>query len=221
MLYIGSTVSEPQKDTLKQLHIPFSVLAAEPALPMPLGAHPDMLAVTVGNVTFSAGETAKVLGCTDTGEAFGKAYPKDVLFNGFTLGNRLFCNKKSFSKVVQAYALACGMEIVDVRQGYAKCSTLVLGDKQIITADRGIAKAAEPFCEVLCIREGGITLAPYAYGFIGGASFILENTVYFFGNIDTHTDAASIRACIEKNGYRAVSLSDEPLCDCGGAIIKE
>ncbi len=221
MLYIGSTVSEKQKDTLEKLHVPFSVLPPEPSLALPLGAHPDILAVTVCGRTFSAGKTAKVLGCTDTGETFGKAYPKDVLFNGFTLGNRLFCNKKAFSKVVQAYALACGMEIVDVRQGYAKCSTLVLGDKQIITADRGIAKAAEPFCEVLCIREGGISLAPYAYGFIGGASFILENTVYFFGNIDTHTDAASIRACIEKNGYRAVSLSDEPLCDCGGAIIKE
>lgn len=221
MLYIGSTVSEPQKDALQQLHIPFSVLPSEPSLPLPLGAHPDMLAVTVGGVTFSAGATAKVLGCADTGEAFGTAYPKDVLFNGFTLGNRLFCNRRSFSAVVQAHALACGMEIVDVRQGYAKCSTLVLGEKQLITADRGIAKAAEPFCEVLCISEGGITLAPYAYGFIGGASFVLENTVYFFGDIDTHTDAASIKACIAQNGYSAVSLSGGTLCDCGGAIIIE
>lgn len=221
MLYIGTTVSQKQRDTLEKLHVPFSVLAAEPSLAMPLGAHPDMLAATVGGRTFSAGATAAALGCTDTNERFGKVYPADVLFNGFTLGNRLFCNRKAFSEVVQAYAAERGMEIIDVRQGYAKCSTLVLSDTQIITADRGIANAAAPFCDILLIREGGITLAPYAYGFIGGASFVLDGTVYFFGDLNTHTDAASIRTCIEKNGCKAVSLSDEPLCDCGGAIIIE
>ncbi len=218
MLYIGSTVTVKQRETLKKLHIPFSVLKAEPSLSVPLAAHPDVRAITVYKKTFSAGKTAAWLGCTDTKEAFGTVYPQDVLFNGFVLGNRLFCNTKAFSKVVQAYALEKGMDIVHVRQGYAGCSTLALGDKQIITADRGIAEAAKPFCKVLCISEGGILLPPYKYGFIGGASFVLDGKVFFFGSLDTHKDAASIRACIEQNGFTAVSLSDEPLSDCGGAI---
>lgn len=218
MLLIGSSVTEKQRSSLAKLNIPFSVLPDEPSLPKPLASHPDMRAITVGGKTFSCGETAKILGCTDTGEVFGATYPADVLFNGFVLGKRLFCNRKAFSKVVQSYAPECGMEIVDVRQGYAKCSTLVLGDTQIITADRGIAKAAAPFCNVLLIREGDILLPPYTHGFIGGASFVLDHTVYFFGNIDTHTDAASIKTHLKENGYTAVSLSDEPLSDCGGAI---
>lgn len=218
MLYIGSTVTAKQKETLLKLHIPFSVLQEEPTLSMPLAAHPDVRAITVGGVTFSAGKTAAWLGCTDTQESFGSLYPQDVLFNGFVLGNRLFCNTKAFSPAVQTHALQSGMETVHVRQGYAGCSTLVLGDRQIITADRGIAEAAKPFCKVLLISEGGILLPPYKYGFIGGASFVLNGTVYFFGDPDTHKDAASIKACIEKNGYKAVSLSNEPLRDCGSAI---
>lgn len=219
MLWIGSAVTDAQKETLKRENIPYSVLPDNPCLLPPLAAHPDMSAIRVGKKVFACGMAAKVLGCTDTGETLSPVYPGDVLFNGFVLGNKLFCNKNAFSKAVQEYALENSMEIVDVRQGYAKCSTLVLGAGQIITADRGIAKAAEPFCNVLLIREGGIALAPYAYGFIGGASFVLGNKVYFFGNLDTHADAASIRTCLAKNGYTAVSLSDEALSDCGGAIF--
>ena len=218
MLYIGSQVSEAQKDTLQKLRIPFTILANTPSLPMPLAAHPDMQAIGLLGKVFSAGETAAQLGCTDTGEAFGKKYPHDVLFNGFALGNRLFCNTAAFSRTVQAFAKENGMEIIHVRQGYAKCSTLVLHDKQIITADRGIAAAVAPYADVLCIRKGDVALPPYDYGFIGGASFVLGQSVCFFGDLDTHADAAQIKTCIENNGYKAVSLSDEPLCDCGGAI---
>lgn len=218
MLWIGSSVSQKQKQTLTKLNIPFSVLADEPSLPAPLASHPDMRAITVGGKTFSAGESAKMLGCTDTGEAFGKAYPCDALFNGFVLGNRLVCNPKSFSGMVLRYAEAIGMEILPVRQGYAKCSTLLLDETHAVTADQGIAKTLAPFCGVLTVREGGVLLLPYAYGFLGGASFTLGNTVYFFGNLQTHPDAEAIYTYMKENGFTAVSLSDEPLTDCGGAL---
>ena len=35
-----------------------------------------------------------------------------------------------------------GYEIINVKQGYAKCSICVVSDNAIITADKGIAKAA-------------------------------------------------------------------------------
>lgn len=217
MLFIGSAVTKAQKASLVQQNIPYFVLPDDKRLSPPLASHPDMQAITVRGKTFASGNAARLLGCTDTNEPLCDGYPQDVLFNGFTLGDKLFCNPKTFSPTVQDYALQCGMDIVEVRQGYAKCTTLVL-TKQIITADRGIARAAEPFCNVLLISEGGILLPPYPYGFIGGASFVLGDKVFFFGSLDAHADAANIRTCIEQNGYTAVSLSDEPLTDCGGAI---
>lgn len=35
-----------------------------------------------------------------------------------------------------------GMTLVDVRQGYTKCSTVIVDETSIITYDQGIARAA-------------------------------------------------------------------------------
>ena len=218
MLYIGSLVSDKCRSTLEKLNIPFAVMPDNPYLPSPLCSHPDMSAVNVYGKVFSSGELAKFLDCADTSEKFGEKYPKDVLFNGFTLCHRLFCNEKSFSKTVIAFAKECGYGIVNVKQGYAKCSTLVLGDKGIITADSSIANAASKVCKVLRINEGGILLPPYDYGFIGGASFVIGSTVYFFGDIRSHKNCNEILEFVSECGFSAISLSDEPLFDCGGGI---
>ncbi len=219
MLYIGCAVSQKMRSTLEKLNIPYGVMPSNPSLPQPISSHPDMSAVTVREKTFSSGETAEFLGCTDTGEAFGKSYPYDVLFNGFVLCGRLFCYEKAFSKAALQFAKDNGIEVVNVKQGYAKCSTVVLGDTGIITADKGIAKTAKSICKVLLIDEGGIMLPPYEYGFIGGASFVLGDKVFFFGDIKKHKNADSISRFISECGYTAVSLSDESLCDFGGGVL--
>lgn len=218
MLYIGCDVSQKMRETLEKLNIPYSVMPSNPSLPHPINSHPDMSAVTVCEKTFSSGGLAEFFGCTDTGEAFGKSYPYDVLFNGFVLCGKLFCHKKTFSKAVLQFAEDNGIEVINVKQGYAKCSTIVLGNTGIITADKGIADLAKSLCKVLLTDEGGILLPPYDYGFIGGASFVLGDKVFFFGDIKKHKNADIITNFISECGYTSVSLSDEPLCDFGGGI---
>ena len=54
------------------------------------------------------------------------------------------------------------LELIDVPQGYSKCSTVVLDERSIITYDRGIIKACEGRgLEVLEIRPGFVELADY------------------------------------------------------------
>ena len=221
MLYIGSSVSSACKDTLKKLNIPFTLMPDCNALPHPVNSHPDMCAVKVCDKLFSSGEMATFFGCEDIGEPFGKEYPKDILFNGFTLGKRLFCSKKGFSRAATFFAVQNGFEIVNINQGYAKCSTLLLGEVGAITSDESIKRALDPFLKVLKIDAGEILLPPYDYGFIGGASFVLGKTVYFFGEISKHKNSKDILNFISELGFNAVSLSDEPLTDCGGAIWKD
>ncbi len=221
MLYIGSGVSEKMRDTLRKMNIPFAVMPDNPDLASPLASHPDMSAVRVCGRMFSTGKAAEFFDCTDTGESFGECYPDDVLFNGFTLCGKLFCYEKAFSRAVIEFAKGNGVDTANVKQGYAKCSTLVLGDNGIITADKGIANAAKPFCRVLLIECGGISLPPYEYGFIGGASFIIGDKVFFFGDVSGHKNAKEILNFISDCGFSAVSLSDEPLCDCGGGILTD
>ena len=69
------------------------------------------------------------------------------------------------------------------------------------------------------ICQGGITLPPYEYGFIGGSSGVYGKKIYFFGDITRHKDADKILKAINDEGYTAVSLSDEELTDLGGIIF--
>ncbi len=152
----------------------------------------------------------------------GKNYPEDTRLNALVMGDRLFARLDSLAEGIKEYARSAGITLINTRQGYPACTTLTFGEKYAITADRGMKTALE--CEgmnVLLISEGGISLFPYEYGFIGGASFVHENTVYFFGDIHSHRDGDAICDFINSRGFSVVSLSEGGLVDLGGAVILE
>ena len=72
-------------------------------------------------------------------EPTGAKYPSDVLFNACLVGNNIICNEKTISKLILEEAKARGYQIIDVSQGYTKCSVCVVSDNAVITADNGIA----------------------------------------------------------------------------------
>ena len=81
-----------------------------------------------------------------------------------------------------------GLIRVNVSQGYAKCSTCVVGEDAIITYDRGIAKAADAAgMDVLVIEPGHVDLPGYDTGFIGGASGLVTD-------LRTHADHHGVSA---------------------------
>ena len=95
--------------------------------------------------------------CVLSDALMGAAYPADVPFNVFCAAGRLFGRLKSVSPDVLAAARERGYGPVDVKQGYAACSTLVLSESALVTADRGIADAAERLgAEVLRISPGEV-----------------------------------------------------------------
>ena len=104
-----------------------------------------------------------------------------------------------------------------VRQGYVRCSCVVLPDKALITEDEGIARAAlEAGGEVLLVKKADILLPGYDRGFIGGCCAVLEDKVLFFGRIEDHPSYAMIADFLSSRGCEAISLFDAPLRDCGG-----
>jgi hypothetical protein len=134
------------------------------------------------------------------------------------IGNKIICKSDSVSHAIPEFAKEHGYEIIHTNQGYPTCSVLTFGSSAI-TADAGLADLLEKNgIRVTLIKSGGISLPPYEYGFIGGASGVVGNKVYFFGNLDLHPDAEIIRRAIEGEGYTAISLSDEELGDFGGII---
>ena len=95
-----------------------------------------------------------------------------------------------------------------------------INDENVITADVGISRAlSEVGINVLLITPGHISLPPYEYGFIGGASGVDGKTVYFLGDIMTHPDGKKITEFIENLGMKAVSLDSGELQDMGGIVF--
>ena len=155
-------------------------------------------------------------------EEIGNKYPKDVLFNACLVGNRLICNKKSVSKLILDSAMAAHCDIIDVAQGYTKCSICPVSDNAIITADKSIARACEKAgMDVLLISEGDVTLPPYSFGFIGGCAGICNDEVVFCGSVDTHRDGQKIRDFCTKHKKIVLSLSNEILQDVGSIFFIE
>lgn len=146
-------------------------------------------------------------------------YPQNILLNVALIGNKLFCKEADVATEIKEYCTEHNIEIINVNQGYTKCSTLVLSDKAIITADPSISKAAaEQGIEVLRITPGYIVLDDADYGFIGGASGVIGDTVYFFGDIHTHPDHREILCFLTKHNMKYFSLYSGPMNDIGGFV---
>ncbi len=228
------TPSDAERALLK---LGFSVLRAPRSkkLPAPLASHPDMLMCIIGKTLVSSADYVDealtlfddlahqtALNFTITADEFGSVYPRDCIFNALTVGKRLFCKTDSVSPSVMELAQGQGFKTVPVKQGYPACTVLPLGDNAAVTADEGMAKALR--CEgvdVTFIENGGISLPPYDYGFIGGAAGVFDKCVYFLGNPEKHACADLILGAVERAGLRSVSLIDAPLLDLGRILFAE
>ncbi len=191
------------------------------ALCEPTDTHADMLLCAVGTSIFKhalyplAGEHF-----INVTEDIGAKYPNDILLNIAIVGTHVFCNEKHASATVLEYLRELGYNIHHVSQGYAHCSTCILSEHAIITADSSIAMGAEKAgIDVLLISVGNISLPPYDYGFIGGASGVCGDRVYFCGSLDHHPDGDKIREFCLKHHKTVVELCDSPLADIGGILF--
>ena len=198
------------------------------ALSVSVASHPDMLLFFGDKIfchkdyyneakdvldTVSAASGAEII---LSNEGTNEKYPSDILFNAVKLGNYIFGKADSVSELIKNYAEQEKITLVNVRQGYTKCSVCKVTESAIITADEGIAKAARrQGVDVLKISEGHITLDGCDYGFIGGASGNDGKNTYFCGNIDLHPDGEAIKEFCKANGRPAISLGKDRLYDVG------
>ncbi len=151
----------------------------------------------------------------------GNKYPEDILLNFLYLNNTLYGKLSAIDKNLLDYCKENKIRTVNINQGYARCSTLVLNKKAVITSDLSIEKALKKDgVEVLLISSGSIVLDGYDYGFIGGASGkIEENTIAFFGNVTSHPDYKKIENfCDNHNLSINVICPYMPLTDIGGIV---
>ncbi|MBQ2602279.1 MAG: hypothetical protein II583_02545 [Oscillospiraceae bacterium] len=191
---------------IREIGIEPTVIKFDPRLGEFTGDHPDLrLCVLRGRPVFAREDEYRP-------DYPGNAAYCAAVFDGFLI-HRLDITAP---KILEA---AEGLRLINVRQGYAKCSTVIVDGKSLITSDSGIAEAAQGagLC-VLRVSKGGVLLPGYPEGFIGGATGVVRNEVIFNGSLEAHPDGAKIRAFIRERGLKIWELSGLPLRDIGSII---
>ncbi|NLN41895.1 MAG: hypothetical protein GX160_07940 [Clostridiales bacterium] len=147
-------------------------------------------------------------------------YPNNIAYNVARIGRYAFHNKKFTDPILKEELQAQGVELIHVKQGYAKCSVAVVDQYSIITSDKGIAKVAtEIGIKVLLINPGFIELPGLNYGFIGGATgLVSQNKLAFAGNWKDHKDYKKIEIFLKERNKTPVAADMNPLVDVGSII---
>lgn len=202
-------------------------VSPSPYLAPPVASHPDMLFFAArGRLVcekryYEANrETAERIAerggleIVTADEILSEEYPRDVLFNAAPIGNKLVCSLSSVSSAVKGLYL--DSEIINVKQGYAKCASLTVGKGGIVTADPSIAKKAEDTgLSVLRLKENRVRLDGYDCGFIGGASGDDGEHILFCGDLNRHPEGELIAEFCRRHHREPISLSDGELYDYG------
>ncbi len=221
-------ISKKSKDSL--INLGYAVFETEkcPDLADPVCGHPDMLVCKISNTDFIVKTTLcglfedkfKNINIIAGKTKVKPEYPFDIAYNASRIGKYLFCNEKYTDSKIKEYCAKNGIKILNVKQGYAKCSICEVSDNAIITADKSIYNTAkENNIEVLLIDNKGIVLNGYDEGFIGGATGLLEKDLLAVnGSLKLHINGEEIKSFCKKHGVNAVSLSDEPITDIGSII---
>lgn len=231
---LGEDAPQEIADALRALGFSVLRLPCDSRLATPVRSHADMLMLPVGKVVFTSSEYLSVakdifkalesLGyeIVSCNAEIRSDYPHDVAFDALVLKSAIIARLDSLPDEIKTYAAAAGISLIDSKQGYAKCSAVSVGESAVITADKNIARAAETArADALLISAAPekIRLEGYDYGFIGGASGVLEDTVYFTGDISAHPDAERIAEFCKAHEKKIIPLSSEPLNDVGGIFF--
>lgn len=151
-------------------------------------------------------------------------YPFDISYNVARFGNNAACCIKYTDEILLEKLIEKDIKIININQGYAKCSICVVSEEAVITSDSGIYRELQKNnIAVQLITPGNIGLICMNYGFIGGASGSVSNSdIAFMGNIELHPNYNEIHFFLSKHNKSIINLSKNLVNDLGTLIpLKE
>ncbi|MDV4150633.1 hypothetical protein R0131_07270 [Clostridium sp. AL.422] len=148
-----------------------------------------------------------------------ETYPSNIFLNALILEDYFVHNLNYSDKNLLKYQTE--KTLINVKQGYTKCSCLPVNNKALITSDIGIYKVLSKYgFDILLIPPGDIILKGLNYGFIGGSGGLInDETMAFFGNLKYYKYGYEVKAFLKKHNVNPIYLSDEKLHDRGSIFI--
>ncbi|SHE82956.1 DUF6873 family GME fold protein [Clostridium fallax] len=154
-----------------------------------------------------------------TSKSLENKYPNNIMLNGLSTKNFFIHNLKFTSK--ELLESENHKTLINIKQGYTKCSCAFLGNNIVITSDKGIYnKLTEKNSDVLLLPPGDISLPGLNYGFIGGCCGLLPNNkIAFFGSLEKYLYGKEVLNFLNKYDLEPIYLSDGHLIDRGSILV--
>ena len=214
-IYISENSNSKIREYLTHKGFNLRLIAANEITYLAVCTHADILFCRMG-----AGQTAEIFEGDPCELGFN--YPHNVKFNAVCLDRYFIHNLKYTSPALLERARSMGLELVNVKQGYTKCNTVVVDGSSIITADEGILRVVKNYSDIdaLQIRQGFVELRGFEYGFLGGASGRVRDEIVFNGDLSAHPNFEEIRDFIEIRGLSVKYFPEYRLEDIGSIIAE-
>ncbi len=183
-------------------------------LQIPVSSHTDMTLTKIDDIFVCAPESyehyKEILGnkVIKGKTRLSYHYPNDIAYNVVVYKNIALGKPEYVDAMVLQEINKRNIKFLGVSQGYAKCSCCV-AKNGIITADERIYNALkENVVNALKITQGYVELPGFEYGFIGGASGIINGKLTFFGDITKHPDYLKIKEFCDFDYIKEIPLTD-------------
>lgn len=193
-----------------------------------ISAHPDIFFCKINDQIFQAPnlKLEKQLKTQKGSSSVGKQYPDDVKYNICQIGKKIIHNFKYTDSLVNDYINSIGLEKINIKQGYTKCSIAVTSENSCITSDEGIYKTLQKEnIDVLLLRDEIMHLQDKnknitnMSGFIGGSSCIIDNKFILFGDSDKLNSKSKLVDFLNKQKLELIDFKNLEIIDYGGVIL--
>lgn len=147
-------------------------------------------------------------------------YPEDIAYNVGRIYKHAIHNFKYTDELLKFYLIKEGLDLIDIKQGYSKCSMSIVDERSVITSDISIYnKLKELGFNVLKINPGNIKLKGQNYGFIGGCTGNTSKDEFVLsGSLKNHPEKEKIEKFLLLKNKKIEYLSKNHITDIGTII---
>lgn len=198
-----------------------------------ISSHPDIFFCKINNQIFQApnlkleNKLETKLKTKQGSNSVGAQYPEDIKYNICQIGKRVIHNFKYTDPAVAKYIDSTGIQKINIKQGYSKCSISVTSENSCITSDEGICETLKrKNIDVLLLGNTNIRLLDKnglqtkMSGFIGGATAVIEDKFIIFGDSNKISNKASLIEHLNNHNLKLVDFKNLEIIDYGSIITQ-
>ena len=152
-------------------------------------------------------------------------YPQDIKYNVCILGKYAIHNFNYTDSRIKEILQKEKYNLINVKQGYTKCSIAVIDENSIIISDKGLYEELKQYnfdilflnykLNIKLLNEGKFSSMN---GFVGGAISRIGDNIFISGNLNEIDRKNEIRNFIQKRNLHIISFKDLDVIDYGGII---